>query len=252
MKVLLTGGDGFIGSRLHELYSEIDWLVYDIKRGLDVLDLETLREKARGCDVIVHLAAKIDQAESVRYSAYYYLHNIEGTRNVAKVAFEQRKLLVFASSSAAKDWNVNPYALSKWVGEKLVGMLYDHCILRLFNVYGPGDRPDTVIPTFIKRVKTRHPITIYGNGYQTRDFIHVDDVCRAIAMGLNGEWRDEVGTGLSTTIRQLAAEVMTVVGRQVPVNYRPARQEIRYSVAPVGLPNTKHLEDGIRELAELL
>lgn len=164
---------------------------------------------------------------------------------------------------------VSPYGSSKWLGELAVshfGSVYGlrHVILRLFNVYGPGQNPSYagVVASFLERALRGGPLVIYGDGEQTRDFIYVDDVSEVVLRIIEEDAFDgevyNVGTGRPVTIRMLAEAVKRVVGRDPGVVYREPRPgDIRHSYAD----NTKllkrfrvsftQLETGLRRTLEL-
>ena len=247
--ILVTGSSGFIGSSLVRLLKEV--VPYDIKELHDILDKEQLMEKMKGVDVVIHLAAKVSQEESVLRPDYYYLHNIQGTQNVTECCrICKVKKLVFASSAAAYSPYDNPYALSKWVGEQIVRHYTNAVVLRLFNVYGGSDKRPTILKTFVHQVKEGLPITIMGKD-KTRDFIHVDDVCSIIKQVALDDHiphgNIDVGTGISYTLEEVAELVMSIAGR-VPIKYAPPRQDIDKSCAKPVFDTKISLVEGINEI----
>jgi len=248
--ILVTGSSGFIGSKLVKLLKDV--VPYDIKEGHDILDKGDLLKHMRGCDTVIHLAAKVSQEESIAKPDYYYLHNIQGTQNVAECCrIAKVKKLIFASSAAAYSPFDNPYALSKWVGEQIVRHYTSPIVLRLFNVYGETDTRPTILKTFVKQVKDNKPITIMGKD-KTRDFIHVDDVCRIIKEIVDDDQLNhgniDVGTGKSYTLVETAALVMSVLNNWVPLIYKPARQDIDKSCAKPIFDTKISLREGIKRL----
>ena len=206
----------------------------------------------RGCDTVIHLAAKVSQEESIIKPDYYYLHNIQGTQNVAECCrIAKVKKLIFASSAAAYSPFDNPYALSKWVGEQIVRHYTSPIVLRLFNVYGETDTRPTILKTFVKQVKDNKPITIMGKD-KTRDFIHVDDVCSIINQIATDEYfiqgNIDVGTGISYPLGELAYFVMALLEKDVPVIYAKPRQDINKSRARPVFDTKICLVDGIKRL----
>lgn len=219
MLTVITGGAGFIGSHVAEVF---------VKRGYEVLILDDLstgnttnlhpscrllegdvRDSAsvdnaiQGADIVIHLAAFTSVPESFERFRDCYDVNVAGTYNVLQAcAHNGVKQLVFASSSAVYAEfpdllkaeidcpdPVSPYAVSKLEGEHLL-QLYDkrHGVstlaLRFFNVYGPRQPLDSdysaVIPVFVHDGLKERPFTIYGDGHQTRDFVFVRDVADAV------------------------------------------------------------------------
>ena len=168
----------------------------------DIRNQKLFEESIQDCDVVIHLAAKISVQESFVNPDETYDVNVNGTKSVIEVCLANKiTKFLFASSAAVygdslelplkeeSGGNVlSPYAESKWINEHQVSEArlngLNATALRFFNVYGPGQKISgaysAVIPTLInKMLKGERPI-IYGNGFQTRDFIHVQDLCSAI------------------------------------------------------------------------
>jgi UDP-glucose 4-epimerase len=170
--------------------------------------------------------------------------------------------VVFAASSSAYGTHdapqdesmtpepLSPYAATKVEGERLVRALAeggsgtDAVSLRFFNIYGPRQDPNSayagVVARFATRVAAGLPVAIFGDGEQTRDFIHVSDAVRALVAALDaveplGGGVVNIGTGRATSVRGLADAVGAVAGRSVTVEFREARVgEVRHSVAATG------------------
>jgi len=290
LKVLITGGAGFIGGHL---------AIYLRSRGFDVVVVDNL-EKAPmvkavreaeipliigdlrsnvelpRVDAIVHAAAYIDVAESFEKPYEYIVNNVAATSKIAKIAFENNSYLVYISSAAVYGNPVylpidedhprnplSPYGLSKHLGEQVTefyGRLgLKSSVVRLFNVYGSCQSMEYagVITRFINRVKRGEPPIIFGDGEQTRDFIHVKDVATfieaIITRGETGVFN--VGTGKATTINLLAELVIKLAGLNLkPVHGPPRRGDIEHSVANVskalsiGWKPRISLEEGLYEL----
>lgn len=225
MKILVTGGAGFIGSHLTRLLIDKGHsvVVYDdLSRGArelvdrranfiqgSVLDKESLTSALRGSDAVVHMAAFIIVPESVEKPDLYWHNNVGGTK-VLLAAMEKAgvKKIIFSSSACVygkpdslpltEDSPVkkaeNPYGQTKIEMEKLIqtefekGRLESAIILRYFNPYGPNElhQPEThAIPNFIKATLAKKPIPLYWKGEQIRDFIYVEDLAAAHIAPLN-------------------------------------------------------------------
>lgn len=219
MKVLITGGAGFLGSALaNRLLAEgahvrvIDDLSAGDRSRLDpgvvfssgdIRDIPKLWTLLRGVDCVYHLAARVSVPESVLYPVEYNDSNVGGTVSLLTAARDARvKRLVFTSSGAVygeqarqpvrEDASLHPatpYAVSKMASEQYVlaiGRLWgiETVILRIFNAYGPGQPlPPShapVIPRFLKQVTSGGSTVMFGSGRQTRDFVYVDDVVDAL------------------------------------------------------------------------
>lgn len=217
MKVLLvTGGAGFIGGHVINHALSQGWKVkaFDLKpiRGInhphfvsivgDVTNLEEISTSTQGCDAVVHLAALVSVQESMAKPEKTHQINVIGTRNVIQACEQARITRLIVASSAAVYGNetkmplsehqagacLSPYAESKWMNESQVlsarkrGM--DAVALRFFNVYGPnqstGGPYAAVVTNFIQQMCEGRRPTIYGDGSQSRDFIHASDLADAI------------------------------------------------------------------------
>ncbi|MEZ5125368.1 MAG: NAD-dependent epimerase/dehydratase family protein [Thermoleophilia bacterium] len=275
MKVLVTGGAGFIGSNivLHLLSSGHMPVVLDnISSGYrenlapdvafiegDVRDRAAVATAIRGCEVVLHLAASVGNARSIKDPATDAAVNVLGTINVLECARDAGLTRVVFSSSAgifgelktlpiAEDHPQDPdspYGTSKLAAEKMClvyNKLYGmrNVCLRYFNVYGPHQRFDAygnVIPIFADRILRHDPLTIFGDGEQTRDFVNVADVAAA---NVNAAFHDSacgvfnIGSGTRITINSLAASMQRIAGVCVGVEHAAPRPgDVRDSLADI-------------------
>jgi UDP-glucose 4-epimerase len=202
--VLVTGADGFIGAHLISGVA---------KRGhsvsTTVLAAHDLRQVGPPIeptpDVIFHLAAQTSVQASLEDPVTDAQTNIIGTLRVLAAAEATGAHVVFASSAAATEPIDSPYGLSKRTAERYCYLASPSVtVLRFANVYGPGGYG--VVSIFARLAARDAPATIYGDGRQTRDFIHVDDVIGALIHA--GETRPEgvfhIGTGVQTDLLTLA------------------------------------------------
>lgn len=219
MKYLITGGAGFIGSHISRTLLQqganvriLDNFSSGKRENLQDLDVEILegdlrdeskvKEAVSGVDIIFHEAAFVSVPESMEKPQECFDVNITGTSILFEAARKADvKRVVIASSAAVYGDStamplvedtplkqLSPYATSKRVDE-MYANLYTHSFglevaaLRYFNVYGPRQRPDSMyaaaVPIFIRRMLDNKPITIYGDGGQTRDLVNVRDVVQA-------------------------------------------------------------------------
>lgn len=244
--MVVTGGAGFIGSNLAEgLLQEgyevhiIDTLVNGKRENVpagamlhevDILDTSAVTEVAKGADALFHLAALPRVSYSVEHPIESNRVNVDGTVSVltASKDAEVRKIVYSASGSAYGNQDqlpfrenmkanpVNPYGLQKYIGElymKLFSETYGlkTVSLRYFNIYGPHMDPSgpygLAIAKFLELRKMKAPLTIVGDGTQTRDFTHVKDAVRANILAATSS---NIGAG----------EVINIgTGRNVTVNY---------------------------------
>ena len=307
-RALVTGGAGFIGSHVADLY---------LARGYDVTIVDNLASGSRsnipesaefrelditsadaaalvrngGFDVISHLAAQIDVRRSVAEPVYDATVNILGTINLLEAVrgAAEPVRFIFSSTGGAiygdfvtppnrepmpKDPE-SPYGIAKLSAELYLaayGRLYgiETVALRYANVYGPRQDPHGeagVVAIFCGRILDGRPLTVFGAGTQTRDYVYVGDVARANlaaaerplpprgpldARGFN------VGTGIETSVVELAAALQRAAESDVPVEHAPARAgELQRSAVDIAKaaeylgwrPEVK-LEDGLRETFE--
>jgi len=261
-EVLVTGGAGFVGHHLSQALLNKGCRVRildDLSTGRreqipaktefiegDIRDFKTVTRAVQGCDIVFHLAARVELQKSIVDPADCYSVNIDGTAQIVRAALQQKvRRLVFASSCAVYPLHPQsplteamstrgetPYALSKLAGEQTLEIYHrleglSACSLRCFNIYGPGQRPDSpyaaVIPKFIDRALRGDPLTINGAGLQTRDFIHVQDIVSgyllAAASEIHGAFN--LGTGTSTSILRLATVIAGFDGRSA-ISHLPA------------------------------
>ncbi|MFW5964475.1 MAG: NAD-dependent epimerase/dehydratase family protein [Natronomonas sp.] len=268
--VLVTGGSGFIGGHIVEaLSADNDVAVLDIAAGDhpegvtaiqgDIRDEATVDAAIEGVDVVFHEAALVSVAESVERPTESHAINATGTLNVLEAARKHDARVVVASSAAVygdPDGTpvdegqrldpTSPYGLDKVASDhyaRLYEDLYglDTVALRYFNVYGPGQTGGDyagVITVFLRQARNGEPITVHGDGTQTRDFVHIDDVVRAnlLAAETDAVGRAyNVGTGESVTIRELAELIRDAVGSDSEIVHTdPRTGDIQHSRADIG------------------
>lgn len=273
-RILITGGAGFIGSHLARHFAtQAEVTVLDDLRsghagnleGIrcrflpgSILDAAALKQAIAGAEEIYHLAAMISVPESVAKPAECAELNTEGTRRVLDAALTAgARKVVLASSAAIYGDNPtvpklesmlpepkSPYAETKLAGEKLLEQYrVTHGLgttsLRFFNVFGPRQDPRSAyaaaVPIFIAKALCDDPISIHGDGGQTRDFIHVTDIVAALAYAggskdMSGTYN--VGYGRSQSILALAQEIIQLTGSKSKIEHLPPRAgDIRHSLA---------------------
>ncbi len=221
MKILVTGGSGFIGSHIVEHYlgkaeeiRVLDNLRTGYRRNLDglectfiegsITDREAVAKAVEGVDYIFHMAALVSVPESMSKPSECVDINVHGLLNVLEAAAAAGvKKLVFASSAAIYGDNPavpkletmlpepkSPYAVTKLDGEYYLDLFtrerrLETAAIRFFNVFGPRQDPKgayaAAVPIFIEKALKGEDITVYGDGEQTRDFIYVKDIVGALS-----------------------------------------------------------------------
>jgi len=207
MKILITGGYGYVGSKLVLALKEHDVQIYDMPQ--DIRNAKELEEAIKGKDVVYHLAALAELVYTDAHPQETFEVNVIGTNNIARICAENNVFLQFVSTSciygnpletpSIEDSLINPsdtYAMSKAAGEYTVkmwglakGLKYN--ILRFGTVYGPGIsktmRNDMCIQKFLNAAIYHETMKVTGSGDQNRNFIHIDDLVRALVILLGKE-----------------------------------------------------------------
>ncbi len=247
---------------------------------IDIRDYEKLAPVVAGAEYVFHEAALPRVQFSIENPELTFSVNVGGTVSVLRAAHEGgvKRLIYAASSSAYGDQAMlplsenmpampkSPYGLQKYIGElslRLWSEVYGlpTVSLRYFNVYGPGFDPDgayaLVIGKFLKQIKEGTPLTITGDGTQTRDFTHVNDIVRANIHAAespkvgNGE-AINIGAGRNVSVNDLAA---MIGGPAVHIEPRlephDTRADNRRAKELLGWEPTIKLEEGIAELKKL-
>lgn len=271
MRVLITGGAGFVGSHLSRYLLERDHsvlVVDDLSTGLARnIAPGALFEQVNICspldpvfqgfgpELVVHLAAQVSVPESVVSPAQDLAINVGGTINVLRASRRvgARKVIYLSSAAVYSSSNnlpltevstlagESPYGLSKLTSEhyvKLLGALWDvnYTILRPANIFGPGQRAHgdgAVVPTFLNRFLAGDDPVIHADGSQTRDFVYVRDVVRAIVQAFDraaGRTLN-ISSDCGTSIRELWYLMAGILGWTRPPMFGPARAgDIAHSV----------------------
>ena len=220
--------DNFVSSKRSNLSHHKKKNVKIVK--IDISKSENLHKYFKGADYVFHLAALAEIIPSIKNPTKYFNNNVIGTLKVAEAANKVKiKKLIYAASSSCygtpkklptsekDEINLkNPYAVTKFIGEEII-MNYAEMFkmpsisLRFFNVYGPrlnvSSQYGAVISNFLFQKKNNKPLTIVGDGKQTRDFIHVDDLVNAFLKILKSKYTNKIynlGSGKKTSINSIA------------------------------------------------
>lgn len=275
MKALITGGAGFIGSNIVQQWLTLghqavvlDNLSSGYARNLvpqatfvegDIRDEAAIERAISGCEVVFNLAASVGNKRAIDHPVEDSDINVLGLLKILEAARKHGIRKVVQSSSAGIFGELKtqpiredhpqdpdtPYGISKLAAEKhclAYNKLYDmeNVCLRYFNVYGPHQRFDAygnVIPIFATRALNGEALTIFGDGEQTRDFVHVRDVTAAnigsvLTPGVQGAFN--IGSATRVTINELARLVSATADIPVEIVHGPVRAgDVRDSLADV-------------------
>jgi len=281
MKIFLTGGSGFIGKYLiKKLQNQHEIIVYEnfsnsseedfsnlLKKNVslikgDMTDFPLLKKSLMDVDLVIHFAAKIDILESIKHPHYTHRINVEGSLNILRCCVENNIKNFISASSAAVYGNpteipvsektvpnpVSPYGAEKLSLEfyaKAFANAYDmNCIsLRFFNVYGKGQSNAYagVITKFMEKIHSNQTLTIFGDGKNTRDFIHVDDLIDGIIQSISNIKGKKgnvynLASGVSTSVKELAELMISISKKDLELIFmEPRPGDLLHSLASIEL-----------------
>jgi len=294
MRILVTGAAGFIGGHLcsklrkegHEVVPVDNFFHPSLAktpgvRYCDVRDRKSVFDFAESVDLVCHLAAQIHTDYSTLHPQETLDINILGTLNVLEACRTLDRPMIFQSTSEVYGTAVheaideqhptNPphvYGVSKLAADRLCGSYYATyglkvSILRCFNCYGPWQKSDSyggVISIFVRQALAGEPITVFGDGRQSRDYVFVDDFLRAYDVAMKGGIAGKpmnFGTGVDFSILEIAQAVKKITGSSSPIVHLPSRipevQKLRADItlaARFGYAPTVTLEEGLRRFID--
>jgi UDP-glucose 4-epimerase len=250
----------------------------------DIRDASAVKQSLDGVNFVIHMAALVSVPLSVENPDLTFDINLLGTLNLLRSSIKEKvDRFVFVSSCAVcgdpeslpvteqtRTNPISPYAESKLIGERYsLGFserqLLNSVVLRFFNVYGPRQGMNDysgVITRFIERCKQKLPLTIYGDGSQTRDFVNVKDVAEAVLASMKSSKAAgevfNIGSGKHTSINELAKTIMELAGVNSEISYEKSRSgDIKDSYADIskakmllGYEPKVSLSDGLQSLLE--
>lgn len=232
-KILITGSDGYIGS--HLMKELINYNVVGFNRGDDLNSL------IKGCDIVYHLASNVSITEKVEWCNLD--NDLRLTIDLLEKCVENNvKSIIYASSGGTIygpargpvteqhiTAPISPYGMLKLTVENYIRFYCDlynfnYVILRISNPYG-GCTKKGIIYSILRALKTGVPFTLWGDGSHVRDFIHIDDLIKAMMLiGFNClQGIYNIGTGSGTSIKGLIEIIQTISGKEFEIIYKPRR-----------------------------
>lgn len=235
MKILVTGGAGFVGTNLikrllnegHNVVSFDNYNTGKVENHIEGatyinLDITTLPDKSSSYwdsyDVVFHMAAIARIQPSFKNPKDYFNVNANGTLNLVDICSKSNIPLIYAGSSSKHSGKFkNPYTFSKDIGEEIVELYQKHfglkaSIARFYNVYGPHQLTEggytTLIGRWLNNIEKGIQCEIYGDGEQRRDFTHVDDIVEALIMIMDQKaygYEFELGRGKNHSVNEIAS-----------------------------------------------
>jgi UDP-glucuronate 4-epimerase len=228
-------------TKVHKNFKPILLDINDNTHGLPDID---------GVEVVIHLAGRAGVRESREHFDEYVQDNIIGSKNVLNKCVNQwkPKLFIYSSSSSvygdcltkAKETDathpMSPYALTKVAVEKLIETYFNNhtigstkcTVLRFFTVYGPRQREGLAIRNFIDKILEHEPITLYGDGTQSRDFLYINDLCDGIRRLIEDIDSIPIGCNIYNispsnpiTINEIIHLIATLLNTEVTIKYEP-------------------------------
>ena len=275
LRVLVTGGSGFIGRHVVAELQTRGHHVLNVDRQPHPDGIETVlgelkdprvvaRAVAKDLDAIVHLAAETSVLGSIQRPALVHDTNVTTTATLLEAAREKNvgRFLLASSNSVVGHHEgtmteevrlrpLTPYGATKAAGEMLLsgyagafGLVTP--VLRLTNVYGPGMlAKDSFVPRMMRAAAAGEGVTVFGDGLQRRDLVHVSDVARAFALAVEG-WPSGpviIGSGTSYTVLDMVEAARAVTGAPIPVEHVPPKAgEMRAVVGDTALARSRGFE----------
>lgn len=259
MKIIITGGAGFIGSNIaRTLKKNHSVTIFDFRKPTnidceflqgDIKDSKTVINSIKDCDVVIHLAATLGVINTEANPVLTLDTNMGGTKNVLEACrINKIKKIIFSSSSEVygeplkipMDENDKPipittYGISKFAAEEYIKAYsknYDlkYTIFRLFNVYGDEQATDWVLPEFVSKAITNQDIIIHGDGSQIRAFCYVTDISNAFALALDKADGQLINVGNDSepiSIKELASRIIKLAESKSTIKFIPFEESKR-------------------------
>ena len=242
--ILVTGANGFIGNHLVKKLKELSHKVVELTSSNGDISRVDTWSKVDKVDFVIHLAAKNFVPDSWDVPSSFMSTNVSGTQNVLEYCRKYSAPLVFVSAylyglpqrlpvrETDPIFSNNPYALSKYLAEQLCEFYANYwnlpiTVIRPFNVYGPGQRPEFLIPEIIAQAQSGKEIQIRDLNPK-RDYVYVDDLVDALIKSIHavsGYNVINIGTGISYSVGELIGIIQKVLGTQLPVYSKQVKRK---------------------------
>ena len=278
MRIVVTGSDGFVGTHLIKRLTQenLNVIKLDIKSGIDIINWKQLNTIPK-FDFLIHLASKSFVPDSFKYPKDFYYSNYLGTLNVLELCRKHRAKLIYASSYVYGIPEYlpidekhplkanNPYAQTKIINEKLCeGYNRDFnvpiVILRPFNIYGPGQNENFLIPLIMKQIRRDGKILL-KDSRPKRDFVYIDDVVSAYCKAVEYEEIEfeifNIGSGVSYSVKEISEIIAANYDKDIQIEFSEEKRhnEVMDTIADISkAKNYLHwtpkisLEEGLRKL----
>ena len=252
MRIGITGGSGFIGTHVaNVLKSKYKVVIFDrLKPKIDGIEFiegniidDSVKNAFEGCDIVIHLAAAVGVKTTEEDPILTLNTNILGTKNVLEACKSNNvKKIILASSSEVygeplktpieesdpaipiTTYGISKIAAEEYVKAYAVSFGLKYTILRFFNVYGPGQSKDFVIPEFVNNASKNNPILIHGSGSQIRSFCHINDISKGVSLSIEKGDNEIINIGNANepiTISELAKKIIDITNSKSNIQFVP-------------------------------
>ena len=277
MNLLITGGTGYIGSKLVQQLKRKHKFIYSVGfKELNLLNYEEVLNFFRKNKIneVIHLGWKIDyeNKNSVIYD------NLESLNNLIKACEKvEIKKFIFVSGNNVYGTNAskngfleegilnvdknNKYGISKYIGEKLVSYILQEksCIVRIADVYGPNQNHGNLIKGIISNIENKENLKLYGEGKRQRDYIYIDDVIQGLEFiyenNLKGVYN--LGTGIGTSVKEIINIVLKICQNKIGLDHIKVDKEDTSKVIlnveklkKLGFSCNTSIEEGLKKIIE--